>query len=491
MLDSISSLPFSMSCQHLVPAARTRFILLSSAATLLVFLPVACITSEAAQVYIPPVSSEPAAGRDHILTAFPPADNASLPRDITDAHAALFKGPELTLSELISAVLTRNPTLTEMNAAWQAVLARVPQISAYDDPMFRVTVGPGSISSDTVDFAYRLEISQKIPFPGKLSLRWEQATREADAAASDYLDARLQIIEATCLLYYEYYLVHRALEVNQENLKLLQEARRTAEARVRTGQSPQQELLQIEVELGKQRERELILRRTLTVTKARINALLHRLPDDPLPPPVSQLVPAADLPPLEQLYSSALLHRPDLKAARQRLEAEQLSLALAEREYYPDLEVMAAYDAFWQERPLRTMIGFGVNLPVQLSRRRAALAESLARITRRQAELNRLTDQIHLQVRDAYTRVEENSQLLQLYDKQLIPAAQANVREAVAAYTAGRIPLLGLLEAQRNLVQLRDRYFEILADYYRSRASLERAVGAPLIHDEKATHNHP
>jgi outer membrane protein TolC len=136
------------------------------------------------------------------------------------------------------------------------------------------------------------------------------------------------------------------------------------------------------------------------------------------------------------------------------------------------------------------MIGFGVNLPVQLSRRRAALAESLARITRRQAELNRLTDQIHLQVRDAYTRVEENSQLLQLYDKQLIPAAQANVREAVAAYTAGRIPLLGLLEAQRNLVQLRDRYFEILADYYRSRASLERAVGAPLIHDEKATHNH-
>jgi cobalt-zinc-cadmium efflux system outer membrane protein len=293
------------------------------------------------------------------------------------------------------------------------------------------------------------------------------------------------------LLYYEYYLVHRALEVNQENLKLLQEARRTAEARVRTGQSPQQELLQIEVELGKQRERELILRRTLTVTKARINALLHRLPDDPLPPPVSQLVPAADLPPLEQLYSSALLHRPDLKAARQRLEAEQLSLALAEREYYPDLEVMAAYDAFWQERPLRTMIGFGVNLPVQLSRRRAALAESLARITRRQAELNRLTDQIHLQVRDAYTRVEENSQLLQLYDKQLIPAAQANVREAVAAYTAGRIPLLGLLEAQRNLVQLRDRYFEILADYYRSRASLERAVGAPLIHDEKATHNHP
>ncbi len=491
MSNSISSLTFSPPPRHLVPSARTRFILLSSAATLLVFLPVACITSETTEVYIPPVISEPISDRHRTLTVSLSNDNASLPSDITDADSTLFKGPDLTLSELLRAVLNRNPTLTEMNAAWQAALARVPQISAYDDPMFRVTIGPGSISSDTVDFAYRLEISQKIPFPGKLSLRREQATREADAAASEYFDARLQIIEATCLLYYEYYLVHRALEVNQENLKLLQEAQRTAEARVRTGQSPQQELLQIEVELGKQRERELILRRTLTATKARINALLHRLPDDPLPPPVSQLVPAPDLPPLEQLYSSALLHRPDLKAARQRLEAEQISLTLAEREYYPDLEVMAAYDAFWQERPLRTMIGFGVNLPVQLDRRRAALAESLARVTRRQAELDRLTDQIHLQVRDAYTRVEENSQLLQLYDKQVIPAAQANVREAIAAYTAGRIPLLGLLEAQRNLVQLRDRYFEILADYYRSMASLDRAVGIPLFHDEKATHNHP
>jgi cobalt-zinc-cadmium efflux system outer membrane protein len=490
MLDSISSLPFSMSCQHLVLAARTRFILLSSAATLLVFLPVACITSEAVQVYIPPVSSEPAAGRDHILTTFPPGDNAPLPRDITDADAALFKGPELTLSELISAVLTRNPTLTEMNAAWQAVLARVPPNLRLRRSHVPRNHRPRLYQLRHCRFCISSGNQSENPFFLQTKSALGTATREADAAASDYLDARLQIIEATCLLYYEYYLVHRALEVNQENLKLLHEARRTAEARVRTGQSPQQELLQIEVELGKQRERELILRRTLTVTKVRINALLHRLPDDPLPPPVSQLVPAADLPPLEQLYSSALLYRPDLKAARQRLEAEQLSLALAEREYYPDLEVMAAYDAFWQERPLRTMIGFGVNLPVQLSRRRAALAESLARITRRQAELNRLTDQIHLQVRDAYTRVEENSQLLQLYDKQLIPAAQANVREAVAAYTAGRIPLLGLLEAQRNLVQLRDRYFEILADYYRSRASLERAVGAPLIHDEKATHNH-
>jgi hypothetical protein len=43
-----------------------------------------------------------------------------------------------------------------------------------------------------------------------------------------------------------------------------------------------------------------------------------------------------------------------------------------------------------------------------------------------------------------------------------------------------KIPFLTLIEAQRNLVNLRDRYYEALADYFRRRASLERAIGGPL-----------
>ena len=42
----------------------------------------------------------------------------------------------------------------------------------------------------------------------------------------------------------------------------------------------------------------------------------------------------------------------------------------------------------------------------------------------------------------------------------------------------GRI--LSLIEAQRNQVNLKDRYYEATADYFRRRATLERAVGDPI-----------
>ena len=45
--------------------------------------------------------------------------------------------------------------------------------------------------------------------------------------------------------------------------------------------------------------------------------------------------------------------------------------------------------------------------------------------------------------------------------------------------TRGGMTCLSLLEAQRNLVGLRDRYHETVADYFRRRATLERAVGGP------------
>ena len=69
---------------------------------------------------------------------------------------------------------------------------------------------------------------------------------------------------------------------------------------------------------------------------------------------------------------------------------------------------------------------------------------------------------------------------MRLYQKTILPAAEKNVKSAEAAYVTAKIPFLTLIEAQRNLVNLRDRYYEALADYFRRRASLERAIGGPL-----------
>jgi outer membrane protein TolC len=390
----------------------------------------------------------------------------------------------LDVEALVQQVLARSPSLAQMVAAAQAASARYPQVTSLDDPMFGTTVAPGSIGSPEVEFGYRLEISQKYPFPGKLALRGQGAQAEASAAGHDVEDVRLQLVESTKAAFYEYYLVGRALAVNEENLALLHEFRGNAETRYKAGLVSEQDVLQAEVELGRQGERQLTLQRMRQVAIARINTLLHLPPDAPLPATPTRLSRPAPLPEASVLRSAALARRPDLQALADRIRAEQASLALAQKDFRPDFEATAAYDTIMGNGPTRDLaaqVGVRLNLPVRRAKRYAALAEAQARIAQRQAELGKLVDQVNLQVQEAYEQARESEKVIELYDATILPAADANVKAAQSAYVTAKIPFLSLIEAQRNLILLRDRRYEAIADYFRRRATLERVVGGLLV----------
>jgi outer membrane protein TolC len=388
---------------------------------------------------------------------------------------------ELSAEALVQAVLARNPSLTQMVAAWEAAQARCPQVSSLDDPMLGVQAAPGAWFSRDLDGGVRVEVSQKYPWCGKLALRGESAQAEAGAAGHGIEDMRLQLVESARQAFADYYLAARALEVNRESLKLLRELKKNAETRYATGLVSQQDVLLADVEIGRTQERDLTLARMSQVAVARINTLMHQPPDLSLPAPPGTLGPAEPLPDAQALRQAALDHRPDLMALSDRIAAEEASLGLAHKEYWPDVEVMAAYDSIWQEKPLRAQLGVRINLPVRLERRCAAVHEAEARVATRQAELARLADQVSFEVQQAYEQVVESERTVRLYEETILPAARKNVEAARSAYLTGKVPFLSLIEAQRTRVGLHDRYYEAIADGYRRRASLERAAGGPLV----------
>ena len=424
-----------------------------------------------------------------MLRAEPPAVLPVVRLSSADLPSAERKPPEkkspaqkeeLSVDALVERVLAQSPTLAQMTAAADAAQARYPQVTALEDPMFGASIGPGSIGANSVDFAYRLEVSQKLPYPGKRALRGRSAAAEAAAAGDEIDDARLMLIESARSAFYDYYLAERALEVNREALRLLGEFKQNAEARYKTGQVPQSDVLQADVETGRQRERELALERARRVAVARINTLMHLAPDAPLPPSPRQLKPQDGVPDAAALRALAMERRPDLRALANRVAAEQAALELAHREYKPDFEVMAAYDAFWQETPLRTMVGVRINLPVHKARRSGAIAEATARLAQRQAEFARRTDEVNYEAQQAYERFRESERALKLYEVTILPAARENVKAAQTAYVTAKVPFLSLIEAQRNFIELQDRAYETTAEYFRRRAALERAAGGPL-----------
>ena len=71
-----------------------------------------------------------------------------------------------------------------------------------------------------------------------------------------------------------------------------------------------------------------------------------------------------------------------------------------------------------------------------------------------------------------------------MYRDTILKAADLNVKAAQSAYVTGKIPFLSLIEAERSVINLRDRYYEAIADSLRRRATLERVIGGPVARTE-------
>ncbi len=267
-------------------------------------------------------------------------------------------GPtELDLGLFVQDVLNRNRSLQAMTATWQAATQRYPQAIALDDPMFNSTTAPGSWNSSTVTPAYIVGGSQKIPWMGKRQLRGQVAQNEANAARMDVAEARLQLTQTAELAFFEYYLVNRQLELNASNSQSLSEFRDTARRQYEASLVMQQDILQAEVELADLARRKVELQRMNRVAMARINTLMHLPPDYPIPPPPANLPLAFTPAPVQVLRATAVERRPDLAAIGSRIRADRASLALANKEFLPDFNLMGQYDSFWQpsstQGPLR------------------------------------------------------------------------------------------------------------------------------------------
>ncbi len=421
------------------------------------------------------------AGDDRSLSSndYLPAPRPEPVAESRQAPVAPFTGvSELSVDALIEAVLARSPSVPEMIAAWKAAQARYPQVTSLDDPLFGTTLSPAGFSR--VGNGYRMELFQRYPWPGKLQLKGEVAQAEANAACRDVENARQQLIESARDAFYDYFLTFRALEVNAEALRLLREFKQNAEARYKTGQVSAQDPLQADVEIGRLRERDIVLERQRQVAIARINTLLQLPPTLPLPPPPKEIQVEGELPNPQELLSQALTQRLDLTKLSDQIKAAEAAVKLAYREYYPDIDAMAAFDAFWDNPLQRAQVAARINLPVRLKRRNGAVMEAEARLAELKAQYARQTSQAGFEVQQAFEQWRESLRIVRLLDKEVLPVARQNVKAAQPAYMTGRIPLFTLLEAERNVVDLQDRYYQATAEFFRRRTALQRSLtGTP------------
>jgi outer membrane protein TolC len=213
------------------------------------------------------------------------------------------------------------------------------------------------------------------------------------------------------------------------------------------------------------------------LARQRMNALLHRDPDAELPPAPAGLEPRAPVADAEAHLAAALGERPELRAAEQRVAAREAALALAEREFLPDFALVGGWDGFWQEKELQSFVGLEVSVPLRLARRRAAVEEAKAALSRARSERDQAEDQIRLAVRSAAVRLAEAHHLLGIVQDRRIPAARDRVAAARAGFESGLDGFLEVIEAERSLLDAELALEDARADVSRRLAELEATAG--------------
>jgi outer membrane protein TolC len=395
------------------------------------------------------------------------------------ADDAALRGPTLDRPAFVRAVLHRNRSIEAARQGWRAAVARVRQSGALDDPMVSLELAPLSIGSTTARFGYSAMISQRLPWPGKLSFEEATARAEADASKNDYEATRRELALTATLLYDDYFVAARSLEVSEHHVALMRAMRAGAIAQFESGRASAQDPLQAEFELTHMEHDAVILASKRDVAVAQMNELLHRAPELPLPPPAKDLAAPAgpDATDTPHLETEAVDRRPEIASARSHARAEHARADRASREYLPDFTVSTSYNSMWDMPEHRWMVGLSFNLPVSAGRRAGAVDEANAARAKFEADSARMSDAARVQVVVALKRLEESTHVLHIYAERLLPVARDEVQAARAAFTASQAPFTTVVDAEKNLraVELEEQIAR--ADHDRRRAELDRALG--------------
>ncbi len=377
---------------------------------------------------------------------------------------------------LINAVLARNPDVEAARASWRRALTRVPQESAFEDPMLSYSMAPLSIVGDA-PFGQRIEIEQKLPLTSRRELAAQVALAEAEAMREDVKAVQLRLATMASSLFDDYYVATRSLEVDEHHRTLIEQMRAAAEAQYIAGRASQQDPLQADVELA-MLERERLMHETeRRVAIASINGLLHRDLDAPLPPAPAQLVPTSESFDAATLTERALRDRPEVRSQDAKLRQGSSARELADRTGTPDLGIMASYDSMWDMPEHRWMIGVSIDVPLARERRAAARAEAEAQTDEARFARLRAMDEIRVEVRVAIEKVTEARAALVLYEKRMLPAARLQAEAARNGFVANQNEFQAVIAAERALRHASLEVERARADVQRRLAELDRALG--------------
>jgi len=386
----------------------------------------------------------------------------------------------LPLTAVVALARAANPALAAARLRTEALAERVSQVGALPDPelslglMNRPLFGFGTAEPMTMN---QVQVRQMFPWPGKLGFGQERARLLSSAAGLDALELESQLVARVRTLYVRIAAIDRSLAIIERTRDLLRDFFRVSEARYAVGEGLQQDVLQAQVSIARMSEELTVMGQDRIALAARLNALLGREPDQPIPA-LELPAPGDGLPPVDSLVERASKARPALLASRERTRAAEAGYQAARREIYPDLMVSLGYgqrDRFDDMASL--MVGFSI--PLRPGSRQLAMRREMAAMRASEEAMARdLANETYAMLTEQRAEAERARELTRLYATSILPQARAAVESALSAYRVGRVDYMTLVESEMTVNRYEVELVRLAASYQEALAMIDALAGA-------------
>ena len=403
----------------------------------------------------------------------------------TNKHAAHFKH---TLNKFIETAKKQNPNLHEAKNRINIYKQIPDQRSSWKDP--KLTLGLVNMPVDTFSFRdqagtqKRVQLTQEIPYPGKMDLKKQAAERDVSIAKWNLKELELKIIRQVKESFYELCFINLTIETTRQNKILLKQFVTIAETKYSVGKGIQQDVIKAQVELSKILDELIELNQLQANETAKLNILMNRLPQEPLAIPhgLTQTDYKFDLKTLQDLAEN---NRPFLQGIQSAINKFTITKKLAEKEYYPNFQVSFRYsqrqDSPIQDHPDFVSGFIGVNIPIWFAtKQRKKVAEENYRILTANDSYNAARNDVFLKIKLILDKEIKSRKLISLIKTGIIPQARQSLESALAAYSVDKIDFLTLIDNQVTLLKWEIKYHRQLTDYEQNLAALEHVVGQRL-----------
>jgi outer membrane protein TolC len=335
---------------------------------------------------------------------------------------------------------------------WRAALERVPQ--AASPPMIALSLSHlfegGGLAWERTTVGLAIDSTQNLPLPPKLAAEGRRALEEARAAAARFEAERLRLQAEVLSLHLDLALHAELLRIQEERVDLLAQREGEVRAAVEGGRRSLAELLEAQTDLDLARNEHGNLHAQLPPLVARMNALLGREPDSPVPLPGALPGPRPFEASDAEVLALAEEKSPELAALGREVAGAEEALARARLEWFPDVN-----PSLFLTGNVSQVVALGFMLPTRVEAIRGMIAEARAML-----EAARAAREQH--ARDLAASFVLNLLVLRDAERQAVlfadtlgPRAELLVANAQASYAAGRSSLAGVVEVQLALLEVR------------------------------------